>query len=147
LREASNTIGKAGKLGEERRRVVSVSMLTVGWDASTVSYMLRVRPLGTDHRGSTAPYHLNADSRDGGPNIPACVIDGSGPDGPRKPNIEVSGQRDAERGAKAAAGRNPCLPPLNKARTRRRWALIETGKPWDAQNVRLAHLTSRETMD
>jgi type III restriction enzyme len=34
LREVMNTVGKAGKLGERVRCVVSVSMLTEGWDAS-----------------------------------------------------------------------------------------------------------------
>jgi type III restriction enzyme len=33
LREVMNTIGKQGRLGESIRCVVSVSMLTKGWDA------------------------------------------------------------------------------------------------------------------
>jgi type III restriction enzyme len=44
LREAMNTIGKKGKLGEHIRCVVSVSMLTEGWDANTVTHILGVRP-------------------------------------------------------------------------------------------------------
>jgi type III restriction enzyme len=44
LREAMNTIGKKGKLGEHIRCVVSVSMLTEGWDANTVTHVLGVRP-------------------------------------------------------------------------------------------------------
>ena len=44
LREAMNTIGKSGKLGEHIRCVVSVSMLTEGWDANTVTHVLGVRP-------------------------------------------------------------------------------------------------------
>jgi type III restriction enzyme len=44
LREAMNTIGKKGKLGEHIRCVVSVAMLTEGWDANTVSHILGVRP-------------------------------------------------------------------------------------------------------
>jgi hypothetical protein len=36
LREVMNTVGKAGKLGEQIRCVVSVSMLTEGWNANTV---------------------------------------------------------------------------------------------------------------
>jgi type III restriction enzyme len=47
LREAMNTVGKAGKLGEGIRCVVSVSMLTEGWDASTVTHILGVRAFGT----------------------------------------------------------------------------------------------------
>ncbi len=47
LREAMNTVGKAGRLGGETRCVVSVSMLTEGWDASTVTHILGVRAFGT----------------------------------------------------------------------------------------------------
>jgi type III restriction enzyme len=44
LREAMNTVGKRGKLGEKIRCVVSVGMLTEGWDANTVTHILGVRP-------------------------------------------------------------------------------------------------------
>src|SRR5690606_6538441 len=47
LREVMNTVGQPGKLGEGVRCVVSVSMLTVGWDANTVTHILGVRALGT----------------------------------------------------------------------------------------------------
>ncbi len=47
LREAMNTVGKEGRLGGSIRCVVSVSMLTEGWDASTVTHVLGVRAFGT----------------------------------------------------------------------------------------------------
>lgn len=47
LREAMNTVGKEGRLGESVRCVVSVSMLTEGWDANTVTHVLGVRAFGT----------------------------------------------------------------------------------------------------
>jgi len=47
LREAMNTVGKVGTLGESIRCVVSVSMLTEGWDANTVTHVLGVRAFGT----------------------------------------------------------------------------------------------------
>ena len=47
LREVMNTVGKAGCLGESIRCVVSVSMLTEGWDANTVTHVLGVRAFGT----------------------------------------------------------------------------------------------------
>ncbi len=47
LREVMNTIGKQGRLGEQVRCVVSVSMLTEGWDANTVTHILGVRAFGT----------------------------------------------------------------------------------------------------
>lgn len=47
LREAMNTVGRAGQLGSEIRCVVSVSMLTEGWDANTVTHVLGVRAFET----------------------------------------------------------------------------------------------------
>jgi type III restriction enzyme len=47
LREVMNTVGKHGRLGESIRCVVSVSMLTEGWDANTVTHVLGVRAFGT----------------------------------------------------------------------------------------------------
>jgi hypothetical protein len=47
LREVMNTVGKPGKLGEHVKCVVSVSMLTEGWDANTVTHVLGVRSFGT----------------------------------------------------------------------------------------------------
>ncbi len=47
LREVMNTVGKPDRLGAEIRCVVSVSMLTEGWDANTVTHVLGVRAFGT----------------------------------------------------------------------------------------------------
>jgi len=47
LREVLNTVGKPGKLGEHVKCVVSVSMLSEGWDANTVTHILGVRAFGT----------------------------------------------------------------------------------------------------
>jgi len=47
LREVMNTVGKAGQLGANIRCVVSVSMLTEGWDANNVTHVLGVRAFGT----------------------------------------------------------------------------------------------------
>jgi type III restriction enzyme len=43
LREVMNTVGKPGRLGEQVRCVVSVGMLTEGWDANTVTHILGIR--------------------------------------------------------------------------------------------------------
>src|SRR5438270_3672488 len=47
LREVMNTVGKTDQLGESIRCVVSVSMLTEGWDTNTVTHILGVRAFGT----------------------------------------------------------------------------------------------------
>lgn len=47
LREVVNTVGKKGKLGGHIRCVVSVSMLTEGWDANTVTHIMGLRAFGS----------------------------------------------------------------------------------------------------
>ena len=47
LREIMNTVGKPDTLGGEIRCVVSVSMLTEGWDANNVTHILGLRAFGT----------------------------------------------------------------------------------------------------
>ena len=47
LREVMNTVGKADQLGSSIRCVVSVSMLTEGWNCSTVTHILGLRAFGT----------------------------------------------------------------------------------------------------
>lgn len=47
LREVMNTVGKVGRLGETVRCVVSVAMLTEGWDANTVTHILGIRAFST----------------------------------------------------------------------------------------------------
>ncbi len=43
LREQVNTVGQAGKPGEQIRNVVSVGMLSEGWDARTVTQIMGLR--------------------------------------------------------------------------------------------------------
>lgn len=47
LREVMNTIGQDGRLGGSIRCVVSVSMLTEGWDANTVTHVFGLRAFGS----------------------------------------------------------------------------------------------------
>ncbi len=47
LREVMNTVGKKDRLGARVRCVVSVAMLTEGWDANTVTHVLGIRAFGT----------------------------------------------------------------------------------------------------
>jgi len=71
LREVMNTVGKPGRLGESIRCVVSVAMLTEGWDANNVTHILGVRAFGTQllceqvvgRALRRQSYQLNADGR------------------------------------------------------------------------------------
>lgn len=65
LRETMNTVGKPGRLGESIRCVVSVSMLTEGWNANTVTHVLGVNNHGVYGRWAfaefTDAYQMEAD--------------------------------------------------------------------------------------
>ena len=43
LRETVDTVGKPGKLGEKIKNVISVGMLSEGWDAKTVTHIMGLR--------------------------------------------------------------------------------------------------------
>ena len=43
LRETVDTVGQRGKRGEQIRNVISVGMLSEGWDAKTVTHILGLR--------------------------------------------------------------------------------------------------------
>ena len=43
LRNEVNTVGQVGELGEQIRNVISVGMLTEGWDAKTVTHIMGLR--------------------------------------------------------------------------------------------------------
>lgn len=47
LREMVNTVGKHGAPGEQVRCIVSVNMLSEGWDVKTVSHILGLRAFGS----------------------------------------------------------------------------------------------------
>jgi type III restriction enzyme len=47
LRVIVNTVGKPGKPGQDVRCVVSVAMLTEGWDANNVTHILGIRAFGS----------------------------------------------------------------------------------------------------
>jgi len=74
LREVMNTVGKPGRLGDSVRCVVSVSMLTEGWDANTVTHVLGVRAFSTQllceqvigRALRRQSYELNEDGPDAG---------------------------------------------------------------------------------
>jgi type III restriction enzyme len=71
LREVMNTVGREGRLGGSIRCVVSVAMLTEGWDANTVTHVLGVRAFGTQllceqvigRALRRQSYHLNEDNK------------------------------------------------------------------------------------
>ena len=74
LREVMNTVGKGGQLGGQIRCVVSVAMLTEGWDANNVTHVLGVRAFGTQllceqvlgRSLRRLSYEINEDGEDAG---------------------------------------------------------------------------------
>ncbi len=71
LRERVNTVGKIGKSGEQIRHVISVAMLSEGWDCSTVTHIMGLRAFSSQllceqivGRGlRRTSYELNKDTK------------------------------------------------------------------------------------
>jgi type III restriction enzyme len=85
--------------------------------------------------GFLIPYTINGDQRNYAPDFLVRVDDGHGKDDPLNLIIEISGERDAEKGAKVATARNLWVPAVNNAGTWGRWDFIEIADPWDAKNT------------
>jgi type III restriction enzyme len=47
LREMVNTVGKKGRIGEKVRCIMSVNMLSEGWDVKSVNHIIGLRAFGS----------------------------------------------------------------------------------------------------
>ncbi|MDR2500739.1 MAG: hypothetical protein LBD37_06640, partial [Treponema sp.] len=114
LRETVGTVGQRGKRGEQIRNVISVGMLTEGWDAKTVTHILGLRSFSSqllceqvvgrglrrssyevEDNGLFAPEYVNVFG------IPFSFLphegDGTGTGKPKKPKFQVSVNPDNAR--------------------------------------------------
>ena len=143
LREVMNTVGKHGKLGADIRCVVSVSMLTEGWDANTVTHILGVRAFGTQllceqvvGRGlRRRSYAVTEDTGLFTPEyaevygVPFAFIPASGPPGGPKPpptttRVRAFGGSSARRDHVPQRRRLPLGDPRRRSRRRVHQGLI-----------------------
>jgi type III restriction enzyme len=90
--------------------------------------------------GFLIPYTLNGDQRHYMPDFIVHLDDGRGRDDPLNLLVEVTGERDKDKAAKVATARDLWIPAVNNAGAWGRWAFIEIGDPWDAQNAVRAFL-------
>ncbi|GHV70940.1 hypothetical protein AGMMS49928_20680 [Spirochaetia bacterium] len=111
LRLTVDTVGQIGKPGEQIRNVISVGMLTEGWDAKTVTHILGLRAFSSQllceqvvgrglrrssyevgENGLFAPEYVNIFG------IPFSFLphegDGTDTGGPKKPKFQVSVNSD-----------------------------------------------------
>jgi hypothetical protein len=106
LREVMNTVGKRDQLGGAIRCVVSVSMLTEGWDANTVTHVLGIRAFGTQL-------------------LCEQVIDGHGIDDPLHLIVEIKGYRREDAKEKKSTMDTYWVPGVNHLGSYGRWAFAE----------------------
>ncbi len=98
LREVMNTVGKEGRLGDSIRCVVSVSMLTEGWDASNVTHI---------------------------PDFIVLIDDGNGPDDPLHLIVEIKGYRGEDAKDKKSTMETYWITGVNNHKQYGRWAFAE----------------------
>jgi len=142
-----NTVGKPDTLGGSIRYVVSVSMLTEGWDARTVTHVLGVRAFGTQllceqvigreahprvrayvknhNLGLEVPYRYGSETRRYLPDCIVLVDDGRGDDDLLRLVVEVKGYRREDAKDKKKTMDTYWVPGVNNLGVYGRWAFAE----------------------
>lgn len=83
--------------------------------------------------GFTIPYTIDAEEKIYIPDFIVRLKDGK--EDPLNLIIEVTGEKKKEKAAKVATARNLWVPSVNNHGGFGRWAFLEIGDPWDAQNL------------
>jgi type III restriction enzyme len=139
LREVMNTVGKYMRLGDSIRCVVSVSMLTEGWDARTVTHVLGVRAFGTQllceqvigRALRRQSYDLNEENLYGSetrrylPDFIVLVDDDHGDKDLLHLIVEIKGFRREDAKEKKATVDTYWVPGVNNLGSYGRWAFAE----------------------
>ena len=94
-----------------------------------------VRYVKNHNLGFAIPYTLNGEERQYTPDFVACIEDGHGGDDLLNLLIEVSGENRKDKAAKVSTARTLWVPAVNSHGGFGRWAFVEIGDPWDAENL------------
>ena len=89
--------------------------------------------------GFAIPYTIDGEEKNYYPDFLVRVQQG---EEPLNLIIEVTGEKKKEKAAKVATARNLWIPAVNNHGGCGRWAFLEIGDPWDAQNLIRAFLAS-----
>ncbi len=146
LREVMNTVGKLGKLGQHVKCVVSVSMLTEGWDANTVTHILGVRAFGTQllceqvvgrglRRRSYVPEPRQAQVDGRQVEFEAFPTEYAEVYGVPFSFIPAAGSARKDKAAKVSTARDLWVEAVNNHGGFGRWGFMEISDPWDAANT------------
>lgn len=93
--------------------------------------------------GFAIPYTIGGEHHNYLPDFIVRLHDGRGKDDPLNLILEVTGQRDKDKQAKADTARNLWVPAINNHGRFGRWAFIEIADPWDAKDCIRAAAESR----
>ena len=93
-----------------------------------------VRYVKNHNLGFTIPYTINGEQKKYVPDFIACMEDGHGPDNLLNLILEVSGEPRKDKRAKVDTARALWIPAVNNHKVFGRWAFVEIGDPWDAEN-------------
>ena len=85
--------------------------------------------------GFTIPYTISGQQKNYVPDFIVHVDDGRGADDPLQLIVEVSGQPNKKKEAKASTAETLWVPAVNNAGQWGRWAFIEITDPWDGTTM------------
>lgn len=97
--------------------------------------------------GFSIPYTISGEEHNYNPDFIARIDDGNGKENPLNFIIEVTGERDKKKAAKASTARDFWIPAINNHGGFGRWQFIEISDPWDAKNTIRSFIKSRSNTD
>jgi type III restriction enzyme len=105
-----------------------------------------MRYVKNHHLGFTIPYTMNGEERQYTPDFIVCIDDGHGRDDLLNLLVEVTGEDRKDKAAKVATARTLWVPAVNNQAGFGRWAFVEVGDPWDAENLIRSYLSQAKSI-
>jgi type III restriction enzyme len=134
-----DTIRPVFRTREDKCHISHVVADTESWEQKMADVLEEmpevIRYVKNYHLGFAMPYTLNGEEKNYYPDFIACVDDGKGVDDLLNLVVEVTGEKKKDKIAKVATARTLWVPAINNHGGFGRWAFIEVGDPWDAQNL------------
>lgn len=132
---------------EDKCHISHVVADTESWEqkmAETIEDMPEVNRYVKNHNlGFAIPYTLGGEEKNYIPDFIACIDDGHGPTDLLNLIVEVTGEKKKDKAAKVATASTLWIPAINNHGGFGRWAFIEIGDPWNAQNTIRDYLQKR----
>ena len=142
-----DTVRPTYKTSADKCHISHVVADTGSWEqkmAQTLEDMPEVIRYVKNHNlAFNIPYTISGQQKNYVPDFVVHLDDGTGPDDPLQLIVEVSGQPNKKKEAKASTAEALWVPAVNNAGLWGRWAYIEIADPWDGATIIRRSLASQ----